>query len=226
MIEDQNSIDRLLDKLSGLMKRQDAFQKEIEDLRREIYLLQSRKTEKESEPSLMAKPEKEPVIFNNPNKQFTEIPFRIPHKEKQPAEFRQNLEKFIGENLLNKIGIVILIIGVGIGAKYAIDHDLISPWTRIILGYLLGMGLLGIAFRLRKQYENFSAVLLSGSMAILYFITFAAFSFYALIPIILTFSLMVLFTVFTVIAAIQYNRAIFTFYNVSMSSYKCTLFHN
>ena len=76
------------------------------------------------------------------------------------------------ENLINKIGIIVLIIGVGIGAKYAIDNELISPLTRIILGYLVGAGLLGFAIRLQKKYENFSAVLLSGSMAIFYFITY------------------------------------------------------
>ena len=40
---------------------------------------------------------------------------------------KANLEKFIGENLISKIGIVILVIGVAIGAKYAIDKNLISP---------------------------------------------------------------------------------------------------
>ncbi|WKK66320.1 DUF2339 domain-containing protein [Lutimonas zeaxanthinifaciens] len=119
-----------------------------------------------------------------------------------------NLEKFIGENLINKIGIAILIIGVGIGTKYSIEHDLISPLTRIVLGYLVGIGLLGIGMKLKVKYENFSAVLVSGAMAIFYFITFAAYSFYDLFPQILTFVLMVVFTVFTVIAALNYNKEI------------------
>lgn len=118
------------------------------------------------------------------------------------------LEKFIGENLINKIGIIITVIGVAIGAKYAIEHQLISPLTRIILGYLFGLGMLGIAIRLKKEYENYSAVLLSGSIAILYFMTFAAYSFYQLIPQILAFSLMVLITIFTVLAAVKYNKPI------------------
>lgn len=195
MNEDQSNIEQLLEKLSGLMKRQESFQREINDLRREINNLRSREAEKITENIIIDKPAEQPVIMP------------VIKEKKQPL-IRSNVEKFIGENLINKIGIVILVIGVGIGAKYAIDHDLISPWTRIILGYLLGLGLIGVAFRLRKQYENFSAVLLSGSMAIFYFITFAAYSFYALIPLTLTFSLMVLFTVFTVAAAIRYNRQV------------------
>ncbi len=126
----------------------------------------------------------------------------------KPPKIKSDIEKFIGENLINKIGIAITIIGVGIGAKYAIDHDLISPWTRIILGYLVGLGLLGFAIYLKKQFENFSAVLFSGSMAIMYFMTFAAYTFYELIPLLISFILMVMFTVVTVAAAIIYNRQV------------------
>lgn len=121
---------------------------------------------------------------------------------------KSDLEKFIGENLINKIGIIITVIGVAIGAKYAIDHELVSPLTRIVLGYLAGGTLLGFAIKLKPRYENFSAVLLSGSMAILYFITYAAYSFYELIPQLLAFLLMMVFTAFTVVAAVTYNRQV------------------
>jgi len=92
--------------------------------------------------------------------------------------------------------------------KYAIDHDLISPLVRIILGYMVGFGLLGFALRLRKKYENFSAVLLSGSMAIFYFISYAFHAYYELIPQWIAFALMVVITVLTVATAIRYNRQV------------------
>ncbi|MCX6284077.1 MAG: DUF2339 domain-containing protein, partial [Bacteroidetes bacterium] len=225
MNEYLDKTDKLLEKLSELMKRQESFQEEIEELRQEIKSLAS----SEPPPLVIEQAVEQAVVIN-------EIPVTVEENEKVEKEepvsakevpelwneavrrvlsgaengpkAKSNLEKFIGENLINKIGIVILVIGVGIGAKYAIDHDLISPWTRIILGYILGLGLLGFAIRLKKEYLSFSAVLLSGSMAIMYFITFAAFSFYALIPLALTFALMVLFTVFTVAAAVYYDRQV------------------
>ncbi|MFH4966006.1 DUF2339 domain-containing protein [Gaetbulibacter sp. M235] len=123
-----------------------------------------------------------------------------------PIKISNELEKFIGENLINKIGIAILIIGVAIGAKYSIENDLISPLTRIILGYLVGLGLLGLSIKLKPKFENFSAVLVSGAMAILYFLTYAAYSYYGLIPQIITFVLMFVFTGFTVFAALKYNK--------------------
>lgn len=119
-----------------------------------------------------------------------------------------DFERFIGENLLNKIGILILIIGVGIGVKYAIDNSLVSPLMRVISGYGVGIGLLVSAIRLKPKYHDFSAVLLSGAMAILYFMTFAAYDFYGLIPQLPAFALMALFTVFTVFAAIRYDRQV------------------
>ncbi len=122
--------------------------------------------------------------------------------------FKRDIEKFIGENLINKIGIAVTVIGVSIGAKYAIDHELISPLTRIILGYLVGFGLLGFAIRLKKNYDNFSAVLLSGAVAILYFITYAAITYYGLFSEIFAFVLMLIITVFTVLSALNYNKQV------------------
>lgn len=123
----------------------------------------------------------------------------------QKVKPRTPLEEFVGTNLLNKIGIAILVIGIGFGVKYAIDHQLVTPLMRVINGYVSGIVLILIALRLKKRMEAFSAVLLSGGMAVLYFITFAAYEFYELIPRITAFGLMVIFTAFTVFASLQYN---------------------
>ena len=131
-----------------------------------------------------------------------------PSSTEKPSSRKSDLERFIGENLISKVGIGITIIGVAIGAKYSIDHNLVSPLARIIMGYLTAVGLLGIGIKLRKKYEQYSAVLVSGAMAIMYFITYFAHSFYGLIPQLPAFVLMMLFTVFTVFSAVKYNRQI------------------
>ncbi len=117
-------------------------------------------------------------------------------------------EKFIGENLISKLGILILLIGVVIGGKYAFDHQLISPAMRILIGTILGFSLLGVSFKLREQYENFSAILASGSVAILYFMTFFAYHLYHLIPMPIAFGLMTATTAGAVALAWSYNREI------------------
>lgn len=121
---------------------------------------------------------------------------------------KTNLERWIGENLINKIGILITVIGIGIGAKYSIENNLISPLTRIILGYVSALGLLGFGIKLKKNYNAYSAVLVSGAIAAFYVVTFFAYSLYGLISQPVAFVLMVIFTSFTVIAAISYNKQI------------------
>ncbi len=117
-------------------------------------------------------------------------------------------ERFIGENLFSKIGIGIILIGVFIGVKYSIDHNLISPAMRLVLGYLTGVALFVTGAVLKKKYENFSAVLVSGAMAIFYFVTFIAYSVFDFFPQSLTFILMFLFTAFTVLASLSYNQVV------------------
>lgn len=60
-----------------------------------------------------------------------------------------NYEKFIGENLFGKIGILVLVVGVGLFVKYAIDKDWINETMRTILGFVAGAVLLFVAERLR-----------------------------------------------------------------------------
>ncbi len=54
----------------------------------------------------------------------------VPKQKKQV-----NYEKFIGENLFGKIGILIFVIGVGFFVKYAIDKNWINETFRTVLGF-------------------------------------------------------------------------------------------
>ena len=148
-----------------------------------------------------------------------EVPFvrrsapPIPPTQKQTAASTTNirkdqLENLIGSNLINKVGILVMVIGVYIGAKYAIDKDLISPSMRIILGYAIAASLCLLAYRLKTKYIDYSAVLMSGSIAIMYFITYVAQSFYHLFAQPVAFGLMLGTTVFVVSMSIWYNRKI------------------
>ncbi|UZD37284.1 DUF2339 domain-containing protein [Capnocytophaga ochracea] len=137
-------------------------------------------------------------------------PFAPKKKVRNPFEPKQstNWERFIGENLFGKIGIVIIIIGVFIGVKYSIQHNLISPAMRLVLGYLMGIGLFVTGAMLKKKYESFSAILVSGAMTIFYFVTFIAYAVFGYFPQSLAFVLMFFFTAFTVLASLSYNQVV------------------
>lgn len=117
-----------------------------------------------------------------------------------------SLENFIGLKLIHFIGIIVLVIGLSIGVKYAIDRELISEGMRIGLAYAAGMTLYGLSLKLKAKYHVFSAILLSGGMASLYFTTYGAHVYYQMFSFAPAFLLMILLTVYTVYESIRYNR--------------------
>lgn len=206
----------LLEKLEALSKKHDAFSAELMALKDEIQTLHPNPAIKEKIQEHPDQPIVTPVTYApedfvepiNPEKTITGPPEIPSIPSATPTKAKRDVEHYIGSNIISKIGIAITIIGVGIGAQYSIEHDLISPFTRICLGYLIGLGLLGVGFRLKKAYTDFSAVLVSGAIAIMYFITYAAYTLYAMMPQTVAFALMLLFTVSTIAAAINYNRQV------------------
>lgn len=206
MEENRLKIEELERKLHELISRQQSFLQECTSIKAEINRLKNASSSVKNDVAASASKTEtcsvpaSPIIVSTPSQVTPE------RKPLQPS--KSNLEKFIGENLINKVGIIITILGVGWGVKYSIDNQLISPTTRMILGYLFSSGLLGLSFYLKKRYENYSAVLLSGSMAMMYFITYFAHSSYGIIGKFPAFGLMVLFTIYTVAESLRYNRSV------------------
>ncbi len=218
MESDNDHIKQLEKRIEALIKKQNDFSSEIYMLKLELNKIKN----SVSHSSTSSQNKKHPVSSYNVNDSYTSTQNIEVEKHAAPKDFhhqdkkglhadakninkKKSLEKFIGENLMNKIGIAITIIGLAIGTKYSIEHELISPLTRIILGYLFSISLLILGIRLRSKYENYSAVLVSGAMAAKYFITFSAYNYFDLIPQTVAFILMVIFTIFTVLAALSYN---------------------
>lgn len=138
------------------------------------------------------------------------IPGIIDEIVEKISAFRKkiNWEKFMGANLINIIGILVLMFGLCIGVKYSIDKELISTSMRIILAYIFGVVLTYVGFRLKKRYKWFSAVLVSGAIASMYFITYYAHYSYGYFSVITAFVLMIIFTAFLVLAAIKYDMQV------------------
>ena len=140
--------------------------------------------------------EPKPYIAVEPEKTFWE-------------RFRENnpdLEKFIGENLINKIGILILVLGISYFVKYAIDKDWINEPARVGIGMLAGALILGVAHKLRKKYAAFSSVFVAGAIAVFYFTIAIAFHSYYLFGQTVAFIIMVLITAFSSLISLSYDR--------------------
>lgn len=123
-------------------------------------------------------------------------------KEKEERDY----EKFIGENVANKIGIAVLVLGISFFVKYAIDKDWIHETGRVLIGLLSGTILIGLAHYFRNQYRSFSSVLVGGGLTVFYFSIAYAFHQYQLIGQTTAFISMVLISGLGVVLSLYYNR--------------------
>jgi len=121
-------------------------------------------------------------------------------------EKNPDLEKFIGENLISKIGIAILVLAIGFFVKFAIDNNWIGPVGRVGIGILCGGILVFLAHRLRNNYKAFSSVLAGGGLAVFYFTITLAYQEFNLFSQTTSFLIMVVITIFAVVLSILYNR--------------------
>jgi uncharacterized membrane protein len=167
----------------------------------------------ERKETLTPEPKKEPEIIKVPEVITPPQPREVKPPPVQPIppkpgffERNPDLEKFIGENLANKIGIAVLVLGIGFFVKYAIDKEWIGIYGRVFIGILCGGMLIGVAHKLRKTFEAFSSVLVGGGIAVLYLTIYISFHTYGIMSQQVAFGIMVLITGFTVVLSLAYNR--------------------
>jgi uncharacterized membrane protein len=132
--------------------------------------------------------------------------YKAPEPEPSFFDRHPDLEKFIGENLINKIGIAILVLAIGFFVKYAIDNNWIGPIGRVGIGVLCGGILIGIAHRLRNSYKSFSSVLVGGGLAVLYFTITLAYHQFHLFNQTTSFIILIVITCFAVALSILYDK--------------------
>lgn len=150
---------------------------------------------------------KEKIVFNAPPV-YKEKPVLVSEKS-WFDKFKENnpdLEKFIGENLINKIGILILVLGISFFVKYAIDKNWINETARVAIGILTGSLVMGIAHKLKKNYIAFSSVMVAGAISIYYFTIAIAFHDYHIFSQTVAFAIMVVITAFSAFVSINYDR--------------------
>jgi uncharacterized membrane protein len=158
------------------------------------------KLEKEAEKIKQVIPEKKIIPEKITKKKPKQAAFVKPKKEKR------DIEKFIGENLINKIGIGVLVLGIAFFVRYAIDKNWISEVGRVAIGILSGGVLTFLAHKIRKAYKAFSSVLVGGALAVFYYTISIGFHDYQLFSQPVAFAIMVLITGFSVLLSISYDK--------------------
>ncbi|HTV13289.1 MAG TPA: DUF2339 domain-containing protein [Acidobacteriaceae bacterium] len=108
-----------------------------------------------------------------------------------------SLEKRIGSQWFNRIGILAVLIGVAWFLKLAFDNHWIGPAGRVLIGLAAGAALVAWSERFRTHgYVGFSWSLKAIGTGILYLSLWAGFSLYHLIPSSVAFAAMIAVTAF------------------------------
>jgi len=189
---EQQRLDIISEAIARLLKKQDEMDQRLARLEGKAAPLVFTAPQAEVPP-----PPPAPVakLFEEPP---TPQPIVLP---RTPA-----LETKVGLTVVNRIGVITLVLGVAFFFKWAVDNDWIGPTGRVILGVLAGFAALAIAdFLWRKGQKIFAQGVTGTGIAILYLSLYAAFAFYHLIPQGLAFVCMFAATAMAVVLALRYG---------------------
>ncbi len=101
----------------------------------------------------------------------------------RPQRAQPELETRVGLKLVNRVGVVTLVLGFAFLFRWAVESNWIGPAAQVFLGALLGLATLGLAELLsRKQQQVFAQGITATGLAILYFAAYAAYEIYKFIP--------------------------------------------
>ncbi len=182
---------RLFDALNEIAARQKSFEDRLAKVEAAIF---GPRPVVRTEP----KPQEAAVV---PEPVVEALPATLP-----VAAESQALETKVGLTILNRIGVVTLVLGVAFFFKWAVDNNWVGPTGRVVLGVVAGLGTLGIADVLwRKSQQTFAQGITGAGIAIIYLSFYAAFDFYHLIPQTVAFVLLLATTAGAAMLALRYN---------------------
>ena len=179
----------------------------IEKIEALLFDLSNRVNQIESPPKQASTPQPDP--YSPPGYAIvTPQPLSPPIDDEYEDSRKPDPDKEVsrGEFWLNKIGITLLLLGLGFLFKYSVDRNWITPLVRVSFGLILGLGLVGFGIRLDKSKRVLSQVLMGGGIAAFYITGYAAFQMYHLVPHYLAFSFMVGVTLLSYYLALYQNE--------------------
>jgi uncharacterized membrane protein len=121
-----------------------------------------------------------------------------------------DFEQRVGARWLNRVGALILVVGIGFFLKYAFDSDWVGPRSRIAIGFAVGAGLLALGHRLHRAASRGPAQgVIAAGLGTLYLTSYAAHAFYDLVGLPTAFGLLAAVTAIGLALAVRQDaRAI------------------
>ena len=91
-------------------------------------------------------------------------------------------ERMMGANLVAKVGVVILFIGIAFLLRYAYERVHVPIELRLAGASLVALVMLAVGWRLRDSRRTYALVLQGGGIGVLYLVIFGAFRLFNLLP--------------------------------------------
>ncbi|MDA0835454.1 MAG: DUF2339 domain-containing protein [Planctomycetota bacterium] len=126
-----------------------------------------------------------------------------------------SFEIAVASQWLLRIGILMLVVGIGFFVKWSIDNSYLNEIARVGLAGAAGLSLLIFGSRLiGSNYHIMGEGFFGGGIATLYFAVFASYSMYELIPSSVSYPLMIAVTILAGGIAIRFNSLISAVFGV------------
>jgi uncharacterized membrane protein len=124
----------------------------------------------------------------------------------RPVRKRAETESQIGQRWLLVAGVVLMLFGIGYFLKYAFEEGWIGPAFQVTLGFVAGCALAILGDRLsRRGLTVFGLSLVGSGLSVIYLSAFAASELYQLIPLWISFGLMIVVTALGCALAMHYT---------------------
>jgi uncharacterized membrane protein len=125
----------------------------------------------------------------------------VPAQEVEPGIW----ERLVGANLVAKVGVVILFIGLAFLLRYAYERVHVPIELRLIGASLVALAMLAIGWRLRESRRAYALVLQGGGVGVLYLVIFGAFRLFNLLPAPAAFAMLVAVSAASAVLAVAQN---------------------
>lgn len=146
-----------------------------------------------------------------------------PARTVQPSAFETAIDKlfakiytfFTDGNVVAKVGILILFVGVGALIKYAYDHDMLPIELRIAFFGILGFVMVFFGWRFRVTKRIYALLLQGGGVGIMYLTVFGAAKLYSMLPVGFAFVVMVALVALSAILAVLQDAKYLALYGAA-----------
>src|SRR5688572_4556129 len=173
---------------ASLAERVERLERLVEELARGLAAMAGR------DATLHARAPAEPVLAPDPDDEEEHLPVvgraaAWIREEARPG----GILRWDGQTWLNRLGIVLLLLGVALLFRYSIDQGWLTPLVRVLFGAAVGTILTLVGLRLAERHR-YAFVLVGGGVATFYLTGWAAFNLYGLLGYLPAFAAMVAIT--------------------------------